>query len=474
MRSVQEMSASSNDVHRSRAAQVGFLMRAYRESFVWEDGRRGLTQEELLQRMAAVDSDYSERFSHATVSRWESGATRPTVSRLEVFGKAVGLTAAEIEGLIALATFQPIDGNTLRQRRDTPRFVGAGRPMSDIHDGGAGGRSVGIAANSPIFFSGLFNYVLVKYLALSSCIVGTGYALSFMGWNPDWMPAAYVFLITLIVMAQGFLLPSRDSNLSDFYFVSIFFVLTTPLLQFERLDMDHYGLYRIDNIAGTHMPYMLALLVNLLLGATAGVASKVLWKWQYSVDPAESNPIRRAIWAIVPPIAFVYAVIVVISNTSVWIQLAILLPALAAMFTVMVTLRDPSLNPTEKDRQYLLVTVTTLGILSTLAGIITVMAIYISPDLPMVLPDHNLVRSWEINFDELGFTRAEAMNRINLGYLWHAVCVAAYMFFVVGGNTIVAIYRMGVTSAVDVDAALWLGLGQPADDRSRIPTGARQ
>ena len=60
----------------------------------------------------------------------------------------------------------------------------------------------------------------------------------------------------------------------------------------------------------------------------------------------------------------------------------------------------------------------------------------------MVLPDHNLLRSWEINFAELGYTRGEALDRVNLGYMGHAMCVFVYMVFVVGGNLIVTIYQM--------------------------------
>ena len=69
------------DVQRARAAQVGLLMRSYRKSFSPIGGRRGLTQEAVLERMGSVDSDYAERYSHATVSRWESGGTRPTLQR---------------------------------------------------------------------------------------------------------------------------------------------------------------------------------------------------------------------------------------------------------------------------------------------------------------------------------------------------------------------------------------------------------
>ena len=88
-------------------AQVGMLMRAYRELFPREDGRQGITQRELLQRMSAVDESYDMTSSHGTVSRWESGDTTPTVERLVVFGRALNLTSAEVEGLILLAGLDP-------------------------------------------------------------------------------------------------------------------------------------------------------------------------------------------------------------------------------------------------------------------------------------------------------------------------------------------------------------------------------
>ena len=81
------------DVQRGRAAQVGLLMRSYRESFSSGGGRRGLTQEALLESMGSMDSDYAERYSHATVSRWESGGTRPLFSGLKVFRQSPQLIA---------------------------------------------------------------------------------------------------------------------------------------------------------------------------------------------------------------------------------------------------------------------------------------------------------------------------------------------------------------------------------------------
>lgn len=94
---------SERNGQRVRAGQVGLLMKAYRESFVPSVGQKGISQEELLRRMADVDANYSQRFSHTTVSRWESGTTRPTVERLRTFGKALNLSAEEVGGLLLLA-----------------------------------------------------------------------------------------------------------------------------------------------------------------------------------------------------------------------------------------------------------------------------------------------------------------------------------------------------------------------------------
>ena len=89
-------------------------MKAYRESFVPGIGLKGISQEELLIRMADVDANYSQRFSHTTVSRWESGTTRPTVERLRVFGKALNLVEEEVAGLLLLAGLgesNPVESN---------------------------------------------------------------------------------------------------------------------------------------------------------------------------------------------------------------------------------------------------------------------------------------------------------------------------------------------------------------------------
>ena len=129
------------------------------------------------------------------------------------------------------------------------------------------------------------------------------------------------------------------------------------------------------------------------------------------------------------------------------------MPVMAAIFTMLLALRDPSTNPSAAERQFLLSTMVWVGIVSTFLGVLTVVAIYVAPDLPRVLPDHNLLRSWEIDFAELGYTREEALDRLNLGYIWHATLVLGYMTFV-GVRLILMIYQMPGRHVEEPDAHL--------------------
>ena len=425
------------------------MMRTYRETFVSEDGRRGLTQEELLQRMALVDSDYGERFSHATVSRWESGATRPTVQRLRAFGKALDLAANEVAGLMLLAELAPDlpAALELTSSRGNGQTAGnGGAPAQESHpevsQPAEGWAEVSASSN----LRDVARFVLFRFLPLGIGIVVGGYALSFLGLEDAWTPVVYMAFATVLVFVQGFLLPdrSRSAGFRELFWVSLFFLLSTPLLQFAPIEMDHYSLHLIVDSTDAHVPYMLALLINLTLASSAGLMFQLLWKWQQRErGGGKGSALQRAAWVVVPPVGFVYSVVIVISNVSIWIQFAVLMPAVAASFTAFLLLRDPSIRTSERDRQFLQWLILALGFVGSTLGLITVLAIYISPDLPTVLPDHNLLRSWEIDFAQLGFSREEALDRLNLGYMFHAMSAFAYVLFVIGGNLLAAIYRLG-------------------------------
>ena len=120
-----------------------------------------------------------------------------------------------------------------------------------------------------------------------------------------------------------------------------------------------------------------------------------------------------------------------------------LYPVIAAGFVFLLVLRDPEINPSERDRRFLASTTMAVAIVATTLGIISIVAIYVSPDLPAVLPDHNLFRSWEIDFVALGYSRREALDKVNLGYMWHAMCLLTYMVLVFGTHLLVSVYRVG-------------------------------
>ncbi len=415
-------------------------MRAYRESFSSEDGRRGLTQEELLQRMGDADSGYAQRYSHATVSRWESGATRPTEERLRVFGKALGLSETEVKGLLRLAGLDAyLDAAVGQAETDLP----ARSDPEDLEDWETGDEEV----ESPVGRTGLpgdmARFWLLRCLPLGASISLFGLLLSLLGWAPEWMPVAYVGFALALVLGQGFFAPGKEVPLREFFWVTIFFTLTTPLLQFAPLGMDHYNFHVIEGLTGTAAPYLLAMLLNLGLSSCAGAMFHFAWKKKYGTEAGDGSALRRATWVVLPPVVLAYGVAVAITNLSVCLQLTLLMPVLAIVFVILLTLRDPRVNLTEQDQRMLFPAVMAVAIVSSGLGMATIMAVYLHPDIPAVLPDHSLLGSWEIDFAGLGYTREEALGLLNVGYMWSAVCFWVYMTFVVGSNFIVAVYQIG-------------------------------
>ena len=163
--------------------------------------------------------------------------------------------------------------------------------------------------------------------------------------------------------------------------------------------MDHYNFHVIGGMEGTPTPYMCALLCNLIAASAAGLAFHLLWCWQNSGDRAYRSAHIRAAWVVLPPVALVYLGVVVFSNASIWIQLAVLMPIAAANFIALLVIRDPTIKPSESDRRIIFVTVVIVMVIFTALGIAVAAAIYLLPHVPTVLPDHNLIRSWELDLE---------------------------------------------------------------------------
>ena len=465
---------SERDIQRARSVQVGFVMRAYREGFVDEDGNRGMSQEELLRYMASVEGSYAERFSHSTVSRWEAGGTRPSLERIKTFGQALRLSDVEVAGLILLAGLAP-DFETASSEVG---FTASGAVPSGTGTSHGGfveretDRRVEPVRASPVPILGsLLRFVAFRMLAFGLLVVGLGFALSALGWDGDWMPVAYIGVATGLVLMQGLVWPERRSGLRDFWWSSLFLVLTIPSLQFAPLQMDQYGFYAIGDLAGTHLPYMLVLLLSLAVAGICALVFQLLWRWQNSGSRAGASPLTRTVRVVLPPALLAYAVVMVLSNYSVWIQTAVVLAVLASVLVALLLMRDPAVNPNGGQRRFLLYASFTTAIVCSTLGMAVIVAVFMMPDVPSVFPDHNLMGSWEIDFDDMGYSKTQALQLLQVGYMWHAICLFVYMVSVVGGHLLVAVYRMAGGDGTGPDAVRSDASSPAAAENSRGDRG---
>ena len=297
------------------------------------------------------------------------------------------------------------------------------------------GRAIGSLLEVVRFFS-------LRFLPLAALISGFHYLLSLVGWNDAWMPVICVAFAYLVVMGQGVVFPDKSAGLREFYWISVFFVLTTPLLQFAPLGLDHYNFHLVTGFGGTMMPYMLALLVNLTLAWTAGLMFHLLWRWRYRDGTTVGGTVTGAASVTLPPSGVVYAVVMVITNFSVTVQLSAVFAVLPMAFSLLLVFRDTGVTFTERDRQTLFPLLTAAACVSVLVGMAVIMSIYLSPDFPSVLPDHNLVKSWELDSTLRGTRdRRRGPGEPRL----HMACHVPVDLYVMRGGrqTLVEIHRMG-------------------------------
>ena len=421
---------------RLRAKQVGMLMQAYRRGYTQGEGSNRLSQEGLLRLMGEVDTKYLERYNHSTVARWESGATQPTKDRLEVFGRALGISSEEIEGLIRLAGLHDEAGDG----RKSARAKGGGAEAAETGPVDASAIELPLEEDQQTEASKIVRYLLTRLALPGLVVAGSGYLLASLGWNASWVMMLYVNLAMGLVLVQSFMNLRRTSELRELFFISVFFLLGANVLLAPVLRMDPYGFYAIANFGGTPMPYLLALIVNLLLSLAAGLMFEYLWRWQYDSEKGASSAYCRAGWVAFPPLGVIYLITISFSCLGAWIYLMSVFAVLGAATMAMLILRDKEVTFVEWERRLLLQAAVAIVVVLTGLGGMATMILYLEPSF-LAIPDHSLFRSWEIDFALLGYSMDELMDRYRLGAVWSSLATLVYMVIAVGGSLIVAIYR---------------------------------
>ena len=427
------------DSRRLRAKQVGMLMQAYRHAYLKSTGRKGrLSQEGLLHLMGQVDPQYLERYNHSTVARWESGATRPTRDRLNVFGRALDLSPSEIQGLMRLAD--------LREDQEVPQNVGR---FSQIESKGESAFGITQRNDHEIdnprvggtYAGFVIRYALTKFALPGLAVGALGYVLARMGWNAGWIMALFVILAVLLVLVQSFLKLRRSHELRELYFITVFFLISGNLLQAPAIRMDPFGFYTIADFANTPMPYLLSTIVNLLLALAAGLMFDFLWRWQYQSSNGFDNVYQRAAWTAFPPLIVVYIFTLLFSCLGTWIYLLLVFSIMGGTITAILAMQDKEMKFNIWEKRLLLQgAVGTILVLTAIGGAVTLI-LYLQPS-PLAIPDHTLLRSWEIDFTALGYSADELLERYRFGAVWSSLATIVYMVIVLGGCTLSTIYRL--------------------------------
>ena len=156
-----------------------------------------------------------------------------------------------------------------------------------------------------------------------------------------------------------------------------------------------------------------------------------LWRWQYSGGTGDKRAYTRAAWVVLPPLGVVYACIIVFSSTTTWIHMTAVFPIVAVVFTALALLRDKEISVSEWDRKFMLYSAVSVIIALSALGGATILTFYWQPSL-LVMPDHNLFRSWDIDFSQFGYAPEELRDRVRLGLVWTSLASLTFIVVVIG------------------------------------------
>ena len=406
---------TNSDRETAGLERLGFLLRLYRTG---SGGGREMPRGEALALMAERNSDYAN-LSVAELARWENGESRPARKFLVDFARLFGLSQAELDAMLEIGDYalsypDERDGLALVKPQETAP------PPPDLF---------AIAKNAMQRVTGPQIYA-----------VGVGYSLNALGQDGTWILAAYSAIAFAIVGGQGVLRWRRRKAdaASELFFITLFFILNAPMFLFSITRMDHFGFFALIPWGGSY--FMLAtLVVNLLLALAASALFEFLRVKMYGRN-GPRHSFARALWTVMPPCLFVFFNMAVFVNAGEWAFFLATLGVTVGAFTTILAFQDDEVTLSEWEAKTALVTAIAVIILLCAVGAAGTLVAYISPS-PLVIPDHNLIMSWEIDYERVGYPEDEALERFSLGLLMMGLAIIVYLATALGSFLLVAIRR---------------------------------
>ena len=155
-------------------------------------------------------------------------------------------------------------------------------------------------------------------------VLAVGFLLNFMGQAGTAVLLAYALVAASLVIGQWVLQFSKSDrdtaaqeNIAGLFFISLFITLNSAVLIGSATKTDHFGFYTLGFLTNTAWPFALTMVVNLALALAGLVFFSLLWRHEYGPSGSRSGFIR-AVFITLPPIVFVYANILIFTNSGGW------------------------------------------------------------------------------------------------------------------------------------------------------------
>ena len=436
---------------------VGMVIKGYRDA-------AGLSQERLAD-LLREDVNYRGTQDRSQISNFERGRFLPSEEFLTAFIKAITpllsekgfqLDDKEANHLLYIAGYASqtdidVSGLTIAVRDAQQRI------HADVEDVAAGqqrlqGELIVLSqqVSNNVSINERVKDTLIKMLPPAIYVATIGYAIDALGLVRNWILLAY-FIVSIGIVAGTVLLrrirSDNDEHIGDLFFVSVFFTLNSPLLQGAFTRMDPYGFHALPQYEGGNLPFVLAMTLNLVLALTSSIIFNVLRNWLRTGNNALS-PLARAVWATLPPVAFLYTNILIFGNPGMWIFFLIAFGVIFGSFVAIATVKDPETHLTEHDAWMLKATFAAIVVLSSILAVGTFFE-YAEPNI-VASSNHNTFWSSDTesaifaaptpeHFEKLGYPADEYIDRIRYGTLWTGIATNLFWVTVFGFNIMAAI-----------------------------------